>query len=245
MRGVLVLAAVHLEARGLARELTRAGGAGIPRRQPRFPFPVYEPATPRARVRVAPVGLRAQLLPERWATLVADLDVPLVISAGTCGALSPVLEVGDLLLPESVLGPGGERLNVTPGAHAQAVRLAPDASTGLLLTSSEVVATPEAKALCWHRTGAVAVDMESAMILAWASRQGCPSLVVRAVADTARQPLSSELVGLVTHEGKLRALRALAVALTRPATIPHALTLRRGSARALRSVARLIAALIG
>ena len=247
MTGILVLTAVELEARGLARELE------LPRLL-RFPFPVYERPGGRVQLLVAPVGLRAAFLPDRWAALVADLDSPLVISAGTCGALAPGLKVGDLILPESVLGLAGERLNVTPGVHAAAVSVAkggrPEARreidavwTGLLLTSSEVVATPEAKAERWRATGACAVDMESAAIVDWASRQRCPSLVVRAVSDTARQPLPAELLSLVTPQGKLRTGRAVALALTRPYTIPHAIALRRGTAAALKRIARLLATL--
>lgn len=238
MSDVLVLTALELEARGLARELE------LPRLS-RYSFPVYELERRQSRLRLAPVGLRAALLSERWPALAADLTSPLVVSAGACGALAPELGAGDLILPESVVGLGGERLNVTPGAHALAAGLAPDARRGLLLTSWDVLATPEDKAERFHATAAAAVDLESAFILAWASRRGCPSLVVRAVADTAHQHLPAELVGLLTPEGKLRAGRAVALALTRPRTIPHALLLRRGTRRALRSVARLIAALAG
>jgi hypothetical protein len=88
------------------------------------------------------------------------------------------------------------------------------------------------------------VDLESALILAWAARQGCPSLVVRAVSDTARQHLPSELGGVVTPEGKIRAGRAVALFLTHPRTIPHALLLQRGTGRALQAVARVLAALV-
>ena len=237
MTDLLVLAAVELEARGLARELEL-------QRLSRFPFPVYELQRGGCRLRLAPVGLRAALLSERGPALVADLVSPLVISAGTCGALASELGAGDLILPESVIGLGGERLNVTPGVHARAAALAPDARRGLLLTSRDVLATPEAKADGFRATGAVAVDLESALILAWASRQGRPSLVVRAVSDTAHQRLPSELADLLTPEGKLRTGRAVALALIRPRTIPHAFLLRRGSRRALRSVARLLAALV-
>lgn len=242
MTSILILTGAELEARALARELELQRLASLP-------FPVYERAftDPRGTrvLRVAPVGLRVALLPQREAVLVTDLGSPLVISAGTCGALAPAVEIGDLILPESVLGPAGELLNVTPGVHRAAVSLAPQAWTGLLLTSSEVVATPEGKAERWQRTGAAAVDMESAAILAWASRRGCPSLVVRAVSDTARQHVPAELVGLVTLEGRLRTCRALTLVLTSPATLPKALSLRRGTGQALKSVARLIAALVG
>jgi purine-nucleoside phosphorylase len=196
------------------------------------------------RLRLAPVGLRAALLSDRWPALAADFLSPLVISAGICGALAPELGVGDLLLPESVLGLHGERLNVTPGAHAAALGLAPDARQGLLLTTAEAVGTPEEKAERFHATAAAAVDLESALILAWATRQGCPSLVVRAVSDTARQHLPPELGGVVTPEGRIRAGRAAALFLTHPRTIPHAFLLQRGTGRALQAVARLIAALV-
>jgi hypothetical protein len=240
---VLVLTALELEARELGCQLEV-------RRHARFEFPVYElERSPASRVpgrlRLAPVGPRAVLLRDRWPVLAADLLSPLVISAGTCGALAPDLGVGDLLLPESVLGLDGERVNVTPGAHAAALRLAPGARQGLLLTSRDPVGTPEEKAERFHATAAAAVDLESALILAWAARQGCPSLVVRAVSDTARQHLPSELGGVVTPEGRIRAGRAVALFLTHPQTIPHALLLQRGTGRALESVARLLAALVG
>lgn len=242
MTDVLALTALELEARGLARQLE------LPRIS-RFAFPVYElERSPASRVsgrlRLAPVGPRAALLRDRWPALTADLVSPLVISAGTCGALAPELGVGDLLLPESVLGLDGERLNVTPGAHAAALRLAPGARQGLLLTSRDVVGTPEEKAERFHATAAAAVDLESALILAWAAGQGCPSLVVRAVSDTARQYLPSELGGVVTPTGKIRAGRAVALFLTHPRTIPHALLLQRGTGRALQAVARVLTALV-
>ncbi|MBI4610505.1 MAG: hypothetical protein HY726_16020 [Candidatus Rokubacteria bacterium] len=239
MTGALVLTGVELEARRLARELE------LPRSADLLPFPVYEGSRNRVRLRVVPVGLRAALLPDRWPALTRDLASPVLIAAGSCGALAPGLAVGDLVLPESVLGPAGERLNVTPGLHAAAVRLAAGAWTGLLLSSSEVIATPEAKAERWRATGASAVDMESAAILAWASRHGSASVVVRAVSDTALQLLPGELVGLVTRAGSLRHGRALVVALTYPRAVPHALVLHRGTRMALKAVARLIAALVG
>jgi hypothetical protein len=242
--GVLLLTGVELETLVLARELEL-------RRLPGVPFPVFDrpsrrppgSGAPPVRLRVAPAGLRASSLPDRWARLVADLSAPLVVSAGTCGALAPGLRVGDLIVPESVLAPGGERLNVTPGVHRAALGLAGQARTGILLTSSEIVGTPAAKAACHARTGALAVDLESAPILAWASSHGCPTLVVRAVSDTWRQHVPPELVGLLTPEGKLQAGRALALTVRRPGTIPRALALRRGARRALKAVARLIAAL--
>jgi adenosylhomocysteine nucleosidase len=165
-----------------------------------------------------------------------------VISAGVCGALSPDLRAGDLVLPESVIGPAAERLNVTPTPYGRATGLASGARRGTLTTSRDVVATPEAKAALYSQTGAVAVDMESALILAHAARAGCPTLVVRAVSDVASESLPPELIGLVTEDGKLRTSRALALAVTRPRVLPRAMALRRATQRGLVAVARLLAA---
>ena len=91
---ILILTAVELEARALARQLELPA-------LPSLPFPAFGRGT----LRLAPVGLRAALLAARWPGLRLGLDQPLVISAGVCGALAPDLRAGDLILPESVHRP--------------------------------------------------------------------------------------------------------------------------------------------
>ena len=109
-----------------------------------------------------------------------------MISAGVCGgARSSLWARAISSCPTSVLGAGGERLNVTPSRHRPRRRAGASARHGTLVTSREVVATPEAKAALFARTGAVAVDMESSLILAAAAAAGCPTLVVRGVSDAA------------------------------------------------------------
>src|SRR5262245_55836355 len=231
VRAILVLTAVELEGRALARALELPA-------LPAIPFPAFGgPA-----LRIAPVGLRAALLESRWPSLLHGLDEPLVVSAGVCGGLDPALGVGDLVLPESVIDPGGHRYNVTPSNHRTAVAAAPDAATGTLISKRDAVGTPDAKPALFARTSAVAVDMESASILSRAATAGLPSLVVRAVSDTAAQSLPQELIRLVTPEGRLRLAAAVAL-MTRPTVLPRALGLQRATARALRAVGRVVAAL--
>lgn len=232
MSGILILTAVELEARVLARRLALPAITVLP-------FPAFG----RGLLRVAPVGLRAGLLAARWPRLLAGLNQPLVISGGVCGALAPDLRPGDLVVPESVLGPAGERLNVTPTPYRQATELAGSARGGSLVTSREVAGTAEAKAALFASTGAVAVDMESSLILTHAAAAGCPTLVVRGVSDAASEDLPPELMDLMTPAGKLRPARALAVMLRRPRVVPRALSLRQATRRALTAVAGLLAAL--
>ena len=232
MSGILILTAVELEARVLARRLELPPITVLP-------FPAFG----RGLLRVAPVGLRAGLLVSRWPRLLAGFNQPLVISSGVCGALAPDLSAGDLVLPESVLGPSGERLNVTPTRHRQASELGGSTRGGTLVTSREVVATAAAKAALFASTGAVAVDMESSVILAHAAAAGCPTLVVRGVSDRADESVPLELIELITAGGKLRPVRALALTVTRPRLLPRALALGQATRRALTAVARVLAGL--
>lgn len=215
MTGVLVLTAIDLEARGLARRL------GLP--------PVTGSGWPHFRagaLEIIGVGLRASELEGRVG---AARRPSLVLSAGACGALSPALAVGDLVIPDVVLTPAGARHPVA--SRADLTR------AGALLSVTDVVETPAAKARLWLATGALAVDMESAVILAWAEARGLPAAVVRAVADTADRAVPADLASVVDEAGRLRTLRAVGVAARRPGALTEAMALRSGTNAALQAVA--------
>lgn len=234
MNGILILTAVVLEASALARRLELP-----PLRT--CPFPAFG----RGVVRLGPVGPGATLLAERWERLADGLPAPLVISAGLCGALDPGLATGELVLPDTVITPSGERLAVSAPARGGLVaRAGGRARGGVLVTSGEPIATSAAKAALRAATGASAVDMESAAILRQAAVAGWPALVVRGVSDDATRGVPPALSRLVTAEGRLRGGRALALALMRPQAVGHAVALHRGSLRALDAVARALAILV-
>src|SRR3990172_4500075 len=143
---ILVLTAVELEARALARALSLPS-------LPSLSFPAFGRGT----IRVAPVGLRAGLLSSRWTALVSASDRPLVVSAGVCGGLDPTLRAGDLVLPDGVISDGGLRLPVTGTVEQRAAAAGGGLSrTGLMATASLTRATPGAKAGLRAATGAVA-----------------------------------------------------------------------------------------
>ncbi|HEV8533352.1 MAG TPA: hypothetical protein VGT00_18155 [Methylomirabilota bacterium] len=230
MGAILVLTAVELEARALARALR------LPRLTS-FSFPAFGDA----HLRLAPVGLAARLLSARFPAMVEGLDHPLVISAGVCGALHPDVTCGFLVLPETVIGTLGERYPATAAHHRRHAAAFASAgmrfSTGTLVTVPEVAATPEAKAKLRAATGAVAVDMESSLILRAALEAGCPGLVLRGVSDDASDGLPPELAALLTAEGRVLKARAAEAVLRHPAILPRALKLRRVTRGALAAVA--------
>ena len=214
MSSILVLTAVDVEARGLARHL---GLSAVPESS----WPHYRGGV----LEVVCVGPRAARLAER-----SDWRAPtLVISAGACGALAPDLALGSLVVPEAVIGPDGARL-VTAAAP-------PLARAGTLLTLADIVHTPGDKARLWIETGGLAVDTESSVILEWARALGVPAAVVRGVSDAAATGVPPDLAAVVEPGGRVSRAQALRAMLSRPAALADAIALGRGTGAALKTVA--------
>jgi uridine phosphorylase len=133
----------------------------------------------------------------------ADLGVRHAIRVGTCGALDPGLGLGDLVVVGEALADDGTSRALGAGA-----RVVPDPTlTAALGAGSRVVASADlfyardgAQDDAWRSAGAVAVDLESAALLAAgaARRVAVASLlVVASVADgrlegEALEPAASE-----------------------------------------------------
>ena len=215
----MILTAVDLEARGLARHLGLTSVPGTT-------WPHFRSGP----VEVACVGLRASALAERASKFTR---AALVVSAGACGALAPELTEGALVVPTAVVTEDGRRSETTPIAGLEA--------KGTLLSVARVVTSGADKARLWMETGAVACDMESAAIMAWAQAQGLASAVVRGVSDTAEHGVPADLAAAVGEDGRVRTVSAVRAALSRRGAIKEALALRRGTNAALAAVAAAVA----
>lgn len=214
MTRVLVVTAVDLEARGLARHLGLS-------RVTRYDWPHYRGGA----LDLVCAGPRAAYLEARCGGVES---ASLVISAGVCGALSPDLTEGDLIVPEAV---------VVATRRIPTIALPELRRAGTLVTVEEIVATAEQKARLWVETGALACDMESAPIVEWAAKRGLHAAVVRGVSDRASRGVSADLAALVEPDGRVRTTRAVRVVLSRPRAISEAMMLRSGTNAALKSVA--------
>jgi adenosylhomocysteine nucleosidase len=137
----------------------------------------------------------------------------LVIAAGFCGALAPGLRVGDVV------------------------------TSPRIVTVDHLVANPTEKRQLAERTGAYAVDMESAAVEQVCAARGVPFLAVRAVSDTADTALSPELVRLLSG-GRVSPWRAAVALASKPSLLGEFRRLARDSKLAARNLAAALVEVI-
>ena len=147
----------------------------------------------------APVA-RTGMGPERSRRTALGLAGRAVLVAGVAGGLAAAVNVGDVVVATSVLGPDG----ASSGCHSTPLlartlrQLGLTVHLGPILSQPRVVAGAARRALA--ATGALAVDTESFWL---APAGGEPFAVVRVISDTDAQPLLRP--GIVAH-----GIRALA-----------------------------------
>lgn len=164
---------------------------------------------------------------------------------GVAGALSGDCECADVIVPSRVLSDSGEWATDPAWRHrvlaALGGRIA--SSERPLFTSRQLVAGPQARRELAERSGAAAVDMESAAVAQAAAEAGLPCIVIRVIADGAADVLPEGIESLLTVDGRTR-LRGLWPLLLRPSRILPLLVLARRSAaarRVLRELAGILA----
>lgn len=149
--------------------------------------------------------------------------VATLISWGCAAALSPDLQPGDLCLPDWVFSEQGERYSTDAQAlqHLQSLFLENlTINTGALLESSRIVADCREKQSLYSKTGAVALDMESAAVIKVAQTENLPCLVVRAIADPVSMNLPEAVMQALNSQGQIELTKLLGYLLTHPWQIP-------------------------
>jgi adenosylhomocysteine nucleosidase len=150
-----------------------------------------------------------------------------LVSFGLAGGLDPALTPGMLLVPAVVLL-DAERWD----ADSTLMRRLGGSTPGALHGGGEVVASAAAKATLHARTGAVAVDLESAAVARTARRHGLPFAVLRAVCDGAGRDLPRAALVALDGAGRIGGLRVAWAAASRPWEISGLIRLGGDAARA-------------
>lgn len=162
---------------------------------------------------ILPDGVELTIIGIRAVRLPQHVDARAIILAGFAGALDPALAIGDIVQ---------------------------DSPPGTIYTSSEIVATAAEKAALFRRTGAKAVDMETAIVRNFAERLGARFVGIRAISDTAREDVDPLVLKFIDETGRLRP-HAIATALIRkPAVVRTLHRLRANTAVAGRSLAAAV-----
>ncbi|HVS78346.1 MAG TPA: hypothetical protein VHE11_15510 [Steroidobacteraceae bacterium] len=149
-----------------------------------------------------------------------------LVSFGMAGALDPTLSCGAVLLPEEVTAWNGASdesgASVTsPEWRRRLIAALPVSCLvcgGKLLTGEQPIGHADAKAAAWRKTGAAAVDMESASVAQVAAQAGLPFIALRVVVDTASDELPSAVIA-ASGGGELRIGRLVAGLLRAPADV--------------------------
>jgi adenosylhomocysteine nucleosidase len=157
------------------------------------------------------------------------------------GGLDPKIGPGTVVLPEAVIGTDGSQLGVDlewRGRLLTKIGDRLDVSTSELLEVARPISTAEEKLELHRRTGAGAVDMESAAISSVSMLAGVPFLAIRVVVDAATTPIPRDALGMFDEGGRLKRGSLFRFVL-RPLDWPGLILLVRSNAAAGRSMRRL------
>jgi len=167
-----------------------------------------------------------------------------LVSFGIAGALAPGLRPGDLILSTEVVE--DDRRWLTSEAFRLLVRefgRQVGATEGPVLGARVVVASEADKRRAWRETGAIAVDLESAVVARVSAALGIPFVVLRAIADPATRELPPAALVPLRPDGKPQIGQVLASVMRRPQQLRPLLGVARETRRALGALAAPVRAL--
>jgi adenosylhomocysteine nucleosidase len=147
-----------------------------------------------------------------------------LISWGCAGGLQESILSGTLILPDRILASDQTTLPVDKSWRERLLhRLQEhlDIMTGPLIESPSVLRSPPEKTALFERSGALAVDMESAAIAQVAAAAQLPFLAVRAVSDSATLAIPPPVLNATDAFGRVRLLHLFTSLARRPHLLPN------------------------
>jgi len=163
------------------------------------------------------------------------------------GALSPCMEVGDLVIAKSIHGEvdgpcDGELFQKT----ATLAGTRTDVHISTCVPADEIVWRADDKAALARSVGGdyLFVDMESAGIAPICREYGVPFVIVRAISDSAEESLPFDLNRCRNRSGEISPVRVAGHALIRPSSLRRLQDLRARCIDGSRKLAEFVAGLL-
>jgi adenosylhomocysteine nucleosidase len=158
-----------------------------------------------------------------------------IVSTGFCGALSPLLKIGSIVIANQIIGPMGAYEALKPRI-ASAGPQSPGLTRGDIRSSAFVAQTAEQKRDLAGQ-GAIAVEMEAAGVAEQSSRYSIPFYCIRAVTDLAGETMANNFNNALRPDGHFATMKILREAFLDPANrLPELLRLRKRCSLAARAL---------
>jgi hopanoid-associated phosphorylase len=161
-----------------------------------------------------------------------------ILSFGICGALSPELAIGTIVVGTGVVCEN-QRWRADD-AWSNALTRACNASEGVIVGSDSVLLTEAAKAALHRETGAIVTDMESHIVAKVASERGLPFAVLRAVSDDATHALPPAAAFGLDTEGRTAYMAVMLSLLDEPSQFRALIRTARDTNIAMKALLRCL-----
>jgi adenosylhomocysteine nucleosidase len=183
------------------------------------------------------MGMENAFTGARWLT---ENGVSALGCFGVSGGLDPELKIGDLVLADAVFEDGDDGASLIwkedrcySDVIFSSLEGGPAILRGPIITVNQAVLNASDKRTLFDRTGAMAVDMESAAVARAANRSCLPFFAVRAICDTADMTVPKSLFQCIDRKGRPRFTYLLRLITRRPSMISHLLHMKRNFTAAL------------
>ncbi|MBI1314166.1 5'-methylthioadenosine nucleosidase [bacterium] len=160
-----------------------------------------------------------------------------VLSCGFSGALLPEMQIGQIVMANSIVDQHGQELRQTLNAASNP---AGGLYVGRILTADEMIRTVDEKRELAEKHGAIAVDLESLAVAQIARERHKNFMAIRVISDDMSADLPPEVLSVVGSTGAIRFGAALGSLVKRPESAKEMWHLRGNAKAAAESLATFL-----